>query len=410
MVVTAYILYLPFFVGFDSQAGGIVPSFMYPTRGAQLWVMWAVLFIPLFAYLIFLLGRKTPANWRAGILLALGLVLVLFLLMFAVGWLALALRPDIVNSVLDSQGRNVGKFIADSMARRGLYIGGLLTLLALLIPTLSLLFVDESHPQQEWEDGERAFTLPPSTFTLLLIALGVLLILGPDFFYLRDNFGYRINTIFKFYYQAWTLLSLAAAFGVAVMFTQLRGWALALYTTVMVIVIGAGLVYPAFALPTKTDDFKWRNPEQRTLDGSAYLAGFMPDDYQAIQFMQGLEPGVVAEATSDRANYSEYARISTFTGMPTVLGWPGHEDQWRAHALQGSRMPDLETLYTTSDWNIAMEIIDRYDIRYIVVGDLERRTYDVNEEKFINFLTPIYQNGSITVYEVPKFATAEQAE
>jgi YYY domain-containing protein len=410
MIVTAYILYLPFFVGFDSQAGGIVPSFMYPTRGAQLWVMWAVLFIPLFAYLIFLLGRKTPANWRAGILLALGLVLVLFLLMFAVGWLALALRPDIVNSVLDSQGRNVGKFIADSMARRGLYIGGLLTLLALLIPTLSLLFVDESHPQQEWEDGERAFTLPPSTFTLLLIALGVLLILGPDFFYLRDNFGYRINTIFKFYYQAWTLLSLAAAFGVAVMFTQLRGWALALYTTVMVIVIGAGLVYPAFALPTKTDDFKWRNPEQRTLDGSAYLAGFMPDDYQAIQFMQGLEPGVVAEATSDRANYSEYARISTFTGMPTVLGWPGHEDQWRAHALQGSRMPDLETLYTTSDWNIAMEIIDRYDIRYIVVGDLERRTYDVNEEKFINFLTPIYQNGSITVYEVPKFATAEQAE
>ncbi len=70
-------------------------------------------------------------------------------------------------------------------------------------------------------------------------------------------------------------------------------------------------------------------------------------------------------------------------------------------------MPDLETLYTTSDWNTALEIIDRYDIRYIVVGDLERRTYQVDEGKFNNFLTPIYQNGSITVYEVPQFATTE---
>ena len=47
------------------------------------------------------------------------------------------------------------------------------------------------------------------------------------------------------------------------------------------------------------------------------------------------------------------------------------------------------------------DIINRYDIRYIVVGNLERSTYRVNEEKFNSFLKPIYQQGSITIYEVP---------
>ena len=171
-----------------------------------------------------------------------------------------------------------------------------------------------------------------------------------------------------------------------------------LYAAVIVIVIGAGLVYPIFSLPNKTDDFKFAHPEQRTLDGAAYLANSMPDDYQAIQFMQQLEPGVVVEAVGD--SYTEYARISTFTGMPTVLNWPNHEGQWRDSALQGSRKQDIETLYTTNDWVTTQDIINRYDIRYIYVGNLERTIYRVNEEKFNRFLKPIFQQGSVTIYEV----------
>ncbi|HKY53003.1 MAG TPA: DUF2298 domain-containing protein, partial [Anaerolineales bacterium] len=224
-------------------------------------------------------------------------------------------------------------------------------------------------------------------------------ILGPDFLYLRDNFGYRINTIFKFYYQAWILLSLAAALGVAVLASELRGVASALFTAGLVIVIGAGLVYPVFALQSKTDNFKAEHPDQRTLDGEAYLANLMPDDYQAFQFMKQVKPGVIAEAVGGQ--YTEFARYSTFTGLSTVLGWPGHEDQWRDHALQGSRRDDIQLLYTTSDWTTAQTIIDRYNIRYIVVGNLERNTYLVNEEKFGRFLKPIFQQGNVIIYEVP---------
>jgi YYY domain-containing protein len=385
VVIMAYVMYLPFFIGFDSQAGGIVPNFMFPTRAAHLWVMWGTLFIPLFAYLIYLWRTKTPAHWRAGILTTLGILIVLIVAMFVLGFMALRIRPELVMPVLEAQGLNANAFIADSMARRLSYIGSLLTLLALLFPALSFLFKSE--------------TSSSSSFVLLMIALGLLLILGPDFLYLRDNFGYRINTVFKFYYQAWILLSLVAAFALAVMLSKLRGLASIFYAIVMALMIGAGLVYPVLSLPSKTDNFKANHPEQRTLDGGAYLANTMPDDYQAIQFMEKLGPGVVAEAVGGQ--YSEYARIATYTGMPTVLGWPGHEGQWRDQTLQGSREQDIETLYTSNDWATAQEIIDRYNIRYIIVGNLERTTYQVNEDKFNRFLKPVFQQGNITVYEVP---------
>jgi YYY domain-containing protein len=393
-VVTAFLMYLPFFVGFDSQAGGIIPNFMFVTSGAHLWVMWGTLFLPLLAYLVYLWRSHAPANWRAGIFTVLGFLVFLVAAMFFVGFIGLKLKPDLVNGILQSQGRDIGTFIADSMKRRGTNIGSLLTLLALLIPALAFLF-----PKHDSTGEDIHGNLHPATFALLLISLGTLLILGPDFFYLRDNFGYRINTVFKFYYQAWILLSIAAAFTVAVLLTELRGLASILYTGLMIVVIALGLFYPVFSLPSKTDNFKAANPSQRTLDGSAYLAGFLPEDYQAFAFMKTLQPGVVAEAVGGQ--YSEYARVATFTGMPAVLGWPGHEAQWRNSALQGNRQNDIQTLYTTPDWNTALEILNRYNIRYVYVGPLERKTYPVNEEKFNLFLRLVYQQGNVTLYEVP---------
>ena len=390
--VTAFVMYLPFFIGFDSQAGGIVPNFMFVTRGAHLWVMWGTLFVPLFAYLLYLWRDPDSANWRAGLFSALGLLVTLLAAMFVVGFLALKIKPDLVNSILSGQGRDVNAFIADSMIRRLKNIGSLLTLLALFIPAIAFL-AGRNNPEEE------SFSLHPSAFILLMVGIGTLLILGPEFFYLRDNFGYRINTVFKFYYQAWILLALVAAFGVAVMLSELRGLSSAVYSTLIVIVIGFGLVYPVFGLLSKTDNFKANNPELRTLDGSAYIANWMPDDYQAFTFIQNLDEGVVAEAVGGQ--YSEYARMATFGGMPAVLGWPGHEGQWRDYALQGSRADDIKALYSTPDWTVTQEIIDRYNIRYIVVGNLERKTYLVNEEKFNRFLKPVFQQGSLIIYEVP---------
>ena len=377
--LAAFVMYLPFYIGFDSQAGGLVPSFMFPTRGAQLWVMWGTLFLPLFAYLVYLWRSKTPADWRAGALTTLSIVALLLLAMFVIGFLAYQFKPDLLQPVIEAQGGNVGTFIANSMLRRLMYIGSLLTLLALLIPALAFLFESKKDS---------------SIFVLLMIVLGTLLILGPDFLYLLDNFRYRINTIFKFYYQAWIVLSLAAAYGITVLLNRLHGVAKVAFTIIFVLVLIVGLTYPALSLLNKTN--KFNPPFGFTLDDFNRVQRQNPDEAAAIQWLQSAPDGVVVEATGNP--YSDYARISIYTGLPTVLGWSNHEGQWRDQALQGTRKDDIATLYTTNDWTVTQDIINRYDIRYIYIGNLERSTYRVNEEKFSRFLKPVFQQGNVIIY------------
>ncbi len=75
----AILLYLPFYVGFSSQAGGILPNLENPTRGVQLWVMFGPLFLAIFAYLIYLWRpEKRPAHWKLGFGLTAGLALLLW--------------------------------------------------------------------------------------------------------------------------------------------------------------------------------------------------------------------------------------------------------------------------------------------------------------------------------------------
>jgi uncharacterized membrane protein len=107
----------------------------------------------------------------------------------------------------------------------------------------------------------------------------------------------------------------------------------------------------------------------------------------------------VAEAIG--GSYSGYGRVSTLSGQPTVLGWPGHESQWRGgYEEQGSRQGDIESLYATSDWNTAREIIARYDIRYVFVGNLERGK-PLQEEKFQRNMRMVFQQGNVAIYEAP---------
>ncbi|MBK9005959.1 MAG: hypothetical protein IPM31_03095 [Anaerolineae bacterium] len=393
MLIVAYVLYLPFFIGFDSQAGGILPSFMYPTRGAQLWVMWGTLFIPLFAFLLY--RRSTgSANWSAGLKVSFGIVFVLFLAMFAVGAIALRARPDLIDPLIASQAGGASGFVAASMMRRLAYIGSLVTLLALMIPTVSYLLTNErvenSTPTEERPSSH--------TFALLLLFLGLLLILGPEFVYLRDNFGYRINTIFKFYFQAWMALSLAAAYGTAVLLQNLQGRAKSAFSVVFTLILIVGLTYPALGFANRTNNFK---PPffGYTLDDFERVRAENPDEAAAMRWLQSAPDGVVAEAVGGA--YSSYARIANYTGLPTVLGWDNHEGQWRDQSLQGNRRQDIETLYTTPDGLTAQDIVAKYNIRYIYIGGLERSTYPVDEGKFNSLFKIVFQQGNVTIYEAP---------
>ena len=230
------------------------------------------------------------------------------------------------------------------------------------------------------------------------MVIGSLLVIAPEFVFLRDQFASRLNTIFKFYYQAWLLWSLAAAFGAAVLLDGLRGRIEWVFRAAFVVLLILSLTYPALALSDKTNGF--RPPLGWTLDDFRRIEQGNPDEAAAILWLKSASFGVVSEAVG--GSYSGFGRISEYTGLPTVLGWPGHESQWRGtNEPQGTRQDDIALLYSTPDWASALEILNRYEIRYVYIGDLERSTYTMHDEKFVLNLPQVFQRGTVTIYEVP---------
>jgi len=178
-----------------------------------------------------------------------------------------------------------------------------------------------------------------------------------------------------------------------------------LYRVGLVLLLGMGLTYTVLGLWTKTNGFK--PPQGYTLDGTAYLKSQSPDELEAAAWLNRAPAGVVAEAVG--GSYTVYARVSTLSGQPTVLGWDFHEVQWRGGSqLLGSRQSDIMRLYCARDWTEAQDIIQQYHIRYIFVGGLERSAYTpqtcpggLNEAKFKRNLPVAFQKGETAIYVVP---------
>lgn len=100
----------------------------------------------------------------------------------------------------------------------------------------------------------------------------------------------------------------------------------------------------------------------------------------------------------------DYERISTHTGLPTVLGWVGHELQWRGGLTEmGTRQSDVSLLYESKNWDDALRTIQMYDIRYIYIGTVERNTYHVVDAKFIQNLPLVFTNATVEIFEVPEY-------
>lgn len=427
--VTGGLVYLPFYLGFASQAGGILPSLEFSTRGVHFWVMFAPLLAPVLLWLAWhWRDARGRTNLKSGLLFGLAVLGVLLAVMLLLGFLAVSLPalggwmqtlPGGEQSALAARlvdagklflqgahgGASAGEVFAATFTRRLQAPGTGLTLLAMLVlGSGGLAALRRREAVENPVESEPAPDAPRSEtgFVILLVLVGAALTLAPEFVYLRDQFGTRMNTIFKFYFQAWIVWSLAAGYATAALWQALRRWTALAFGALMVLLLGMGLAYPALMLPDKTNNFK---PGQWTLDGRAYL---WQDDAAIVDWLRTAEPGVVAEAVG--GSYSSHARISTFSGQPTVLGWVGHELQWRGGTTEmGSRQSDIERLYTTAQWVEAAEILRMYQIRYVVVGSLERSTYRVNDAKFKANLSPVLTTGSGVLYAVPLDVLAETA-
>ena len=163
--------------------------------------------------------------------------------------------------------------------------------------------------------------------------------------------------------------------------------------------IVAGLIYLALAIPARASE----SSGPPTLDGAAHLAETHPDDYAAITWINENISGapVILEAPGDHMKAYVYeGRVSAHTGLPTLLGWSGHENQWRGnYDEQARREPDIETLYTSTDAAEVLTLLDKYDISYVYIGPVERSRYSpAGLAKFAKLMEPVYDSGSVTIY------------
>ena len=406
LILAGVLLYLPFYTGFASQAGGLVPSLSFFTRGVQFWIMFGTLLVPIFLWLIAIRPQEERWLWaRRGLGLAAGLVFGLWILSYLFGAVLLAL-PGKSDLLVNLQGGvDAMLILSASFARRLAFPGmwmSMLILLALIFIQVLWIGRKKTEMKVEQDIAILAETAPPLDesrgFVILMVLIGSGLVLFPEFFYLRDQFGWRMNTIFKFYFQAWMLWSVAAAYATVWLWQEQRDWMAWIIRPVSVGIVLMGLVYPAFLIPDRAQNFK---PAVWSLDGSNYIQQYTPDEYKAILWLQGAPQGVVAEAVGGSYD-AGFARIATHSGQPDVLGWPGHESQWRGGSGEiGSREADIQTLYVTNDWTQAKDILMRYQIQYVYVGPAEANKYHVNLTKFENRLTIAFQSGSVTIFEVP---------
>jgi YYY domain-containing protein len=411
LLILAVIFYLPFLVSFRSQASGILPNVISPTYFQQYFIM----FGPFVLILAFFLANEAwrageRMNWLFGLKVALGLLVLLLSVLLLFILLAL-LIPELNAVVLQFAAPygGLGSAISLVLRRR---LEGLLTtvvLLAGVVVVISRLFPRTYR-------GDRPLNYPPETaFALLLTGIGILLTLVPEFFFLRDNFGTRINTIFKFYYQAWLVLGIASAYAVYGVLADnglyLRGRIFrGAFAGVALVSIGAGLVYPLLGIPERMFNEVRTFTTARTEGGGLTLDGgstlINDEDYASIMCLKGElgdQPVTISEAIGG-AYDPNYGRVAGLTGNPILLGWENHERQWRGatyEAAAGTRADDLRQLYSDLRWDFVAPIVQKYHIDYIFYGNSERAKYgSPGEDKFHENLEAVCQRGNSVFYRV----------
>lgn len=172
-------------------------------------------------------------------------------------------------------------------------------------------------------------------------------------------------------------------------------------------------------------DFPGDGKGWQGLDGLRYVQETNPDEYAAAQWLRAhadtddriLES--VGNSYGD-ANGWFQSRFAASTGLSDVLGWYFHEVQWRGGQpdLLSRELParaaDIGTLYNTTNAAETRALLQRYDVRWVVVGTAERQGIGqcavtagcppyaaAGLAKFTDLLEPAFTSGNVSIFRVP---------
>ncbi|NWJ94505.1 MAG: tetratricopeptide repeat protein [Chloroflexi bacterium] len=289
----------------------------------------------------------------------------------------------------------------------------LVTVLGLLLTfaALFLIVMRSFDPDPAQADEARQ---PQNLFLRLLIVTSMAVVAGVETVYLVDDLSgsdslHRMNTVFKFYYQVWTMLTLATAFAAYILWTRwvwpkvgglIRGgsWRIAgrlVWLLVAVFLVGSVSIYPILAAPGKWSERSSTPLPPATLDGLAYF-----DNLREVRGMPNMERFRAFDMKYEAQSLHEFYQkisgtpvvmqisiwpyrgggswISINTGLPTVLGWDHHETQQRyseqifARSEEGAVVGCVRDFYNTPDIGYALKILNHYHVTYVHLGVIER--------------------------------------
>lgn len=237
---------------------------------------------------------------------------------------------------------------------------------------------------------------------LLWSAVALGLIIFPEFFYFKDIYPlhFRSNTMFKLGYQAFMLMSIAAGYVIVRGIANLKKnkwWLLGILPLLYLVSI-----YPTFSI--KSYFGKITAEGYKGLYGLRWLEERYPDNNAAMIWLannvpQNTQP-VILEAGGD--SYTDADMFSTFTGLPTVAGWTVHEWLWRGgYDSIAARTEEVRRVYEEGSMEESQSFLTKYQVRFIIVGTLERQKYpQLNEVKIKALGVPVFTSGETVIYRV----------
>lgn len=253
---------------------------------------------------------------------------------------------------------------------------------------------------------------------LFFTGSALFLTLAVEVIVLKGDVG-RMNTVFKFYLQAWILFAVSAAAALVWLLPAILRWKSrwsSAWQGVMIALVVSAVLFPIMAGNAKVQD-RMTQVASHTLDGMEYMSVStysdqnkdmdLAEDYRAIRWMQENVKGSPVIVEANTPEYRWGSRYTIYTGLPGVVGWNWHQRQQRALTPSEwvtDRVDDIGVFYSTLNEDFVLSFIRRYQVRYIIVGQLERAYYRLGLEKFENwngkYWHQVYRDGDTAIYEV----------